>query len=137
MTSHTIPIRIYYEDTDAGGIVYHANYVKFAERGRTEFLRHLGFENKSLFDREGILFVVRRMEIDYLAPARLDDLLDLETSIQAMKRTSFVMRQTIRRNGLDICDMNVVVVSINAEGRPTGLPTEIRTVFETFVEPNE
>ena len=93
MTHHSIDIRVYYENTDAGGVVYHANYLNFGERGRTEFLRYLGHENNELEKEFGTIFVVRHIEIDYHKPAFLDDLLRLDTSIDSIKNTSFVMRQ--------------------------------------------
>lgn len=127
---HTIPIRVYYEDTDAGGIVYHASYVRYAERGRTEYLRHAGFVHKSLIADSGVQFVVRRMEIDYFAPALLDDALEVHTSIRSMRRTSFVMRQSVMRDGIEICRLEVIVVSVNREGRPTMIPDAMRAVFE-------
>src|SRR5687768_16100758 len=103
-----IPVRVYYEDTDAGGVVFYANYLRFAERGRTEALRSLGFENKSLSDNEGILFVVRRVEADYLAPARLDDMLTIRTRVAEVRNASFTMSQTVVRGDTVLCAMNVV-----------------------------
>lgn len=82
--SHSIKVRVYYEDTDAGGVVYHASYLKYAERGRTELLRFLGFENTSLQDQYGTIFVVKLLTVDYLKTAHLDDLLRIETSITQM-----------------------------------------------------
>ncbi len=117
-----ISLRIYYEDTDAGGIVYYANYLKFCERGRTELLRSLGFENKSLMDREGLLFVVRRIEADYLAPARLDDLVEVHTSIGETGGTRFVMRQSVRREGKTLFEMDVTLVCVGLDGKPKRLP---------------
>ena len=92
---HKIPIRVYYEDTDAGGVVYHANFLKFAERGRTEFLRAVGFENTELKKNKGMIFVVRRIEVDYHKPAFLDDPLIMQSSIEAMKNPSFTMDQAV------------------------------------------
>lgn len=96
MNAHfTYSVRVYWEDTDAGGVVYYANYLKFMERARTEWLRSLGFEQDTLRDRDGIVFVVRRVEIDYLAPARLDDLLTLDMQLIDVTRTSMTVTQTI------------------------------------------
>ena len=102
MTHHSIDIRIYYEDTDAGGVVYHASYLKFGERGRTEFLRSLGHENSQLTQEEGILFVVKHIDIEYHKPAFLDDFLRQDTAIEAIKNSSFIMRQVIDSTALPL-----------------------------------
>ncbi len=129
--------RIYYEDTDAGGVVYHANYLKFAERGRTELLRFLGFENKSLQDKEGVLFVVWHLEADYIKPAFLDDRMELETSIVQLKNASVIMKQIVIKNGEPVCTMNVVLVCIDKhQHKPVGIPQDIRQKFETFMKEN-
>ncbi len=135
MKKHTIPIRIYYEDTDAGGIVYHANYLKFAERGRTEFLRHIGFECSDIQNKLGIMFVVRHIDINYTKPAYLDDLLSLETTITTIKNTSFIMRQR-SINGVDVyADMKVVCVCVDANTyKPTRLPIDIKQAFQEYIE---
>lgn len=125
-----LPVRVYYEDTDAGGVVFYANYMRFAERGRTEVLRSLGFENKSLGDNEGIFFVVRRVEADYLAPARLDDMLTVRTVVAGVKNASFTMNQTVLRGDTVLCAMAVVVVAINREGRPVRVPDVFRQALE-------
>lgn len=140
---HSLPIRVYYEDTDAGGVVYHANFLKFAERGRTEFLRHIGFENNSLKKDKGIIFVVRHMTIDYLKPAFLDDSLTLKTTIQTLKNTSFTMRQTVYREKSSenggfvaemICDMLAALVCVDTmDIRPVRLPEPVKEAFLGFV----
>ncbi len=94
-THFTYSVRVYWEDTDAGGVVYYANYLKFMERARTEWLRSLGFEQDTLRDKDQRVFVVRRVEIDYLAPARLDDLLTLDTQLAGITRTSMTVTQKI------------------------------------------
>ncbi len=128
--AHTMDIRIYYEDTDAGGIVYYANYLRFCERGRTELLRAAGFENKPLMDREGFIFVVRHLEADYLASAYLDDMLRIETSVETVKNASFLMKQTIFRPTTDkdvkLFEMNVTLVCVGTNGKPVRLPEEVR-----------
>src|SRR5690606_20830999 len=105
--------RVYYEDTDAGGVVYYANYLRYAERGRSEFLRVLGIENSVLAAEKGILFVVRRVEGDYHKPARLDDLLVIETTVSGVKNASFTMEQVMRRDDAIIFRLHVVVVCVN------------------------
>lgn len=136
--SHTIPIRIYYEDTDAGGIAYHASFIRFCERGRSEFLRHIGYTNIEL-TREGTFFVARHLEADYLKPALLDDLLMLETSVLSMKNTSFVMRQVFWKEfgGKKeiICELKVTLVCVSAHDiKPMRIPEKLRTKFEEHEE---
>ena len=92
-----IPVRIYYEDTDAGGVVYYANYLKFLERCRTEWLRSLGYEQAELLRDAGIAFVVRGVNLEYLKPARLDDLLTVSVDIEKISRSQLFFRQHIRR----------------------------------------
>ena len=91
------PVRVYYEDTDAGGVVFYANYLAYMERARTEWLRNLGFENKRLMDEENIVFAVRRASLDYHKPARLDDQLLVIAEITRMKRASLVFKQQVLR----------------------------------------
>ena len=103
----TFPIRVYYEDTDAGGVVYYANYLKFAERARTEVLRSAGLNQIDLLEKEGIGFVVRHVSIDYLKPAKLDDLLDVETMLETMGKASLTLRQSITRDKLVLATLSV------------------------------
>lgn len=132
--AHILPIRVYYEDTDAGGIVYHSNYLNFCERGRTECLRSAGFGNKSLMEREGILFVVRHIEADYLSPARLDDLLEVHTSIHAFKRASFIMDQSVWRGERKLFEMKVVLVCVNLDGKPVGVSETLKSGLAAYTE---
>lgn len=135
--THSIPIRIYYEDTDAGGVVYHANYLKFGERGRTELLRFLGFENKSLLDQYGVLFIVRHIAADYIKTAHLDDLLRIENTITQLKNASFIMKQTVFRDQEMVFSMDVTLVCVDGkEYRPSALPTPVRQKFETYLKDN-
>lgn len=130
MTAHNIDIRVYYEDTDAGGIVFYANYLRFAERGRTEYLRDLGYENKSLMDKQGVIFVVRKVEADYLIPAYLDDMLRMETSVIELKNASFKMKQSLFRHNELIFSVDVILVCVDLAGKPVRLPDELRTAME-------
>lgn len=131
MRNHTLPIRIYYEDTDAGGIVYHANYLKFAERGRTEFLRAAGFSNQAIEQERGIIFVVRHIGIDYIKPAFLDDLLQMKTSVEELKNSSFIMRQKLYKDDALIADLKVVLVCVDSKKYiPTRLPKDIKESFQ-------
>lgn len=126
MFTHNLDIRVYYEDTDAGGIVYYANYLKFCERGRTELLRSAGFENKPLMEREGFIFVVRQLEADYLASACLDDMLRVETSVSSIKNASFAMKQSVYRKDRMLFDMTVTLVCVGTNGKPVRLPEHLK-----------
>lgn len=95
MKGHQWPVRIYYEDTDMQGIVYYANYLKYLERARTEFLREKGFEQGQLIDQQGVVFAVRAVQMDYIKPAKFNDELIIRTHIQQIKRVSMVFHQTI------------------------------------------
>lgn len=157
MKKHSINIRVYYEDTDAGGVVYHANYLNFAERGRTEFLRYTGFENSVLQKEQKLMFVVRHADINYLKPCFLDDFLTLQSTIQEMKNTSFVMHQCVYapkkkaefvKNHASnpnlqhieethdlICDMHVVLVCVDTQTlRPVRLPDNVKKAFVQYAE---
>jgi acyl-CoA thioester hydrolase len=117
-----IQLRVYYEDTDAAGIVYYANYLRFIERGRTEFLRSLGHDQNVLM-KEGIAFAVRSIEAEYLKPARLDDLLTVETGIAALGRAQLTFAQRILRGHELLLDAKIRVACIDpAAGRPIRMP---------------
>jgi acyl-CoA thioester hydrolase len=133
--NHSIPVRVYFEDTDAGGVVFYANYLKFAERGRTELLRFLGFENKSLLDRQGLAFVVRHIEADYFKPALLDDELEMRTEVLHLKNASIVMKQSLFRHDLMLFSCTVTMVCVDIKKLlPTRLPDDLRQKFETFIK---
>ncbi|MDO5613283.1 MAG: tol-pal system-associated acyl-CoA thioesterase [Paracoccus sp. (in: a-proteobacteria)] len=122
---HKFPIRIYYEDTDLAGIVYYANYLKFIERARSEWLRDLGVDQAALKDT-GIVFAVRRVEADYLSPARFDDLLTVETRPIQLGGSRIVMGQDVLRDGVPLfrAIVTVVCVALNS-GRPTRIPASV------------
>ena len=122
------PVRVYYEDTDAGGVVYYANYLRFLERARTEWLRRLGFEQDRLMREAGILFAVRHVEIDYLLPARFDDALAVEAAIDEVGKVSLTFRQRILRPPDTVLSKATVkVVCLDKDRfRPTAIPTDIR-----------
>jgi acyl-CoA thioester hydrolase len=128
--SFRFPIRVYYEDTDAGGIVYHANYLKFAERGRTEWLRATGHDHQKVLADHKLILVVRHAEIDYRAPARLDDLLDVRTEILAFGNTSFDLKQEIVRGDKLLAELKITIVAVTKEGKPLRLPPQLRQIFE-------
>ncbi|MFN3827493.1 MAG: tol-pal system-associated acyl-CoA thioesterase [Micavibrio sp.] len=130
MKTHSIDIRAYYEDTDAGGVVFYANYLKFAERGRTEYLRACGYENKALMDQEGVIFVVRRVEADYLKPTYLDDMLRMETAMVEVKNASFKMKQSLFRHNEMVFSADVILVCVDLTGKPVRLPDGLREAME-------
>jgi acyl-CoA thioester hydrolase len=118
------PIRVYYEDTDAGGVVYHASYLRFFERARTEFLRSLGFEQDNLRTRHGILFAVRSMQIDYVRAARFNEVLWVSAEVEQLKSASLNFKQlAMRQDDQLVCEARVRVVCLVAETfRPTAIP---------------
>lgn len=119
------PIRVYYEDTDAGGVVYHARYLHFFERARTEFLRLAGFSQQSLFS-QNLAFVVKTMEIDYKIPARLDDYLSVETTISALKGAKIVFQQQLWLEDRCLSEARVTVASVDlTKMKPIAVPREI------------
>lgn len=131
-TPFTFPVRIYYEDTDSGGVVYYANYLKFMERARTEWLRSLGFEQDQLIENEGVIFAVRSVTVDYNAPARFNDQLEVVTTLQKQGRASLTLLQEIRRSGESarLCVGTAKIASLNAESfRPTAMP---QTLFQAI-----
>ncbi|MDE3015777.1 MAG: tol-pal system-associated acyl-CoA thioesterase [Pseudomonadota bacterium] len=123
--THTFPVRVYYEDTDAAGIVYYANYLKFAERARTEALRLAGFNQSELMRAHSIGFVVRKCVCEFFKPAMLDDLLTIETRLNDISRVSMAMRQTIRRGGETIVTLDVKLAVIGAKMKPVRLPEAV------------
>ena len=118
----TLPVRVYYEDTDMAGIVYYANYLRYIERGRSEWVRAVGLDQNHMKDVEGIVFAVRRVEADYLAPARLDDLLEVATWVAEKRPARMVMGQEVRRGAEVLFRAMVTVVCMTTAGRPVRLP---------------
>lgn len=126
----TLEVRVYYEDTDAGGVVYYANYLRFAERARTEFLRGCGQDHNEMRAAHDIIFVVRHIVVDYVSPARLEDLLKIETRLTALGAASMTMHQIIRREEKVLVEMEVVLVSITPQGAVRRLPPKVRAFLE-------
>nr|WP_279391846.1 tol-pal system-associated acyl-CoA thioesterase [Shimia aestuarii] len=120
-----MPIRIYYEDTDMAGIVYYANYLKFIERGRSEWVREIGMDQLKM-KAEGIVFAVRRVEADYLGSAKLDDELIVETEVASVTAARLVMEQRVKRGEEVLFHAMVTVVCMNEAGQPVRLPANIR-----------
>jgi len=129
MNTHRHTVRVYYEDTDAGGIVYHANYLRFAERARTEALRELGIPHAEMSTQHGLFFMVRRVKVDYLAPARLDDLLVVETTTLVVGAASVDLRQAVvrERDGVMMARLELQLVCGRiADQRPARIPPRFR-----------
>ena len=128
---HRFPIRVYYEDTDAAGIVYHANYLKYAERARTEMMRGLGLSHSELAERLGLVFTVSRCEIDYRAPARLDDELEVATRVLEVSGARLLAEQTILRNEHTLARLVLTLACVTRAGRPARLPNDLRHALAT------
>lgn len=127
--SHVFAVRVHYEDTDMGGIVYHANYLKYVERARSDWVRGLGIDQRAMKERDGLIFAVRRIEGDYLMPARLDDLLEVRTTLARLTAARLVMEQRVFR-GPDLLFAAVVtIVCIGDSGHPARLPANIRLLL--------
>lgn len=121
-----LPIRVYYEDTDAGGIVYHSNYLNFCERARTEWLRRIGAGRDFLREDFGLIFVVRRAKIDWRKPARLDELLLIETRLLSLGKVRMHMQQTVTRDGVTLATIEIELVCIDqAKFAPVVLPEQL------------
>lgn len=124
-----LPIRVYIEDTDAGGIVYYVNYLKYMERGRTEFMRELGFAKTAVTD-SGLLMVVHSANVQYRAPAVMDDEIQVHTALKRCARSYIVFEQRVLRDETTLCEAEIKVACVRAEGmRPTALPEPIRTAI--------
>ena len=124
--THKLPVRVYYEDTDMGGIVYYANYLKYIERSRSTLVRDLGLDQNKMRDEDGIVFVVVRVEADYLKPARLDDELEVVTEHHAASKTRWVFDQEVQKDGEVLFRAKVTAVCMSTEGRAVRLPAELR-----------
>ena len=134
--THVFPIRVYFEDTDFSGVVYHANFLKFCERGRTDFVRLLGIHHQSLANPENgeaSVFVVRRIEIDYLKPGRLDDVLEVITRCSEIGGASLTLSQEVKRGEAVLARAKVVVVLVASSGKPQRIAGLIRGALERFV----
>jgi acyl-CoA thioester hydrolase len=127
--SHRLTIRVYYEDTDLAGIVYYANYLKFIERARTEWVRGLGIDQTRVKAEAGVVFAVRRIEADYILPARFDDLLSVETKLVGVTAARVVLGQRVWRDATLLFDASVMLVALTETGRPARLPAEFRSAL--------
>ena len=123
--AHEFSLRVYYEDTDLAGIVYYANYLKFIERARTEWVRELGIDQARLKAETGIVFAVRRVEADYLIPAVFDDQLLIETRLVKATAARLVLEQDVKRDGKALFCAKVTLVALADDGRPVRLPLDM------------
>mgnify|MGYP001814063080 CR=1 FL=1 len=130
--SHRLAVRVYFEDTDFSGVVYHATYLRWCERGRSDFLRLLGNDHQALLEgRDGTpaAFVVRRMNLDFKRPARIDDVLEVRTRVAGMSSAVLTLDQAVTRDGVTLFEARVEVVLVSLEGKPQRLSRRVRDVF--------
>lgn len=131
--AHIFPVRVYYEDTDTAGVVYYANYLKFAERARTEALRSAGIEQSDLFSEQKIGFVVRRCVVDFFKPAKLDDLLTVETRLHDVNKVSMNMQQSIKLGKGVLVELEVKLAIVDSNMKLAKLPEFVRNALhKTF-----
>ncbi len=131
---HVLSLRIYYEDTDVSGFVYYANYFKFIERGRTDFLRLAGVDHSSLWHKHKLALVVKTCAIEYRAPARLDDRIKIYTRLTELRGASMEAEQLVRRESMDLARAQVRIACIDVSGRAARLPPVIRDQLKHFVK---
>ena len=130
--AHILPVRVYFEDTDFSGVVYHATYLRWCERGRSDFLRLLGNDHQALLEGQDgapAAFVVRRMNLDFRRPARIDDVLEVTTRQHAMSAAVLTLDQQITRKGITLFEAHVEIVLVSLEGKPQRLSQRLRDVF--------
>ena len=126
---HKFPIRVYYEDTDMAGIVYYANYLKYIERARSDWVRGIGIDQNAMREEQGVVFAVRRIEADYHAPAKFDDEVTVHTHVQTVTGVRLVMEQSLYRDQVLLFHAIVTLVCVNAAGHPARLPANIRLML--------
>ncbi|ESR26178.1 tol-pal system-associated acyl-CoA thioesterase [Lutibaculum baratangense] len=132
---HVLPVRVYFEDTDFSGVVYHASYVRFMERGRSDFMRLAGADHAELFaGEESIAFAVRRMSIEFERPARIDDVLEVVTGVREMRGASMLLAQEVRRGDQLLVSAEVQVALVTATGRARRIPLALRQVLGAAAE---
>ena len=122
-------VKVYYEDTDSGGVVYYANYLKFLERARSEAIYSIGLSNKILLDEFNTLIIVKSCNIEYKKPAKFEDELEIISSVKSFTRTSFIMSQKIMKNDEEITSSAVQLVTVNKDGKPVKIPDVLKNLF--------
>jgi acyl-CoA thioester hydrolase len=138
--NHILPVRVYFEDTDFSGLVYHASYLRWCERGRSDFIRLLGIHHRELFSadngQETCAFVVRHMEIDFLRPARIDDILEVVTACTDISGAVINLQQEVRRKSQTLVRVTVKIVLLSTKGKPQRLPASLRQAFSQCGSPD-
>jgi len=132
--THNLPVRVFYEDTDAGGVVYHANYLKFAERARTEMLRLVGVNQSEMANRYGLVFAVRACAVEFLRPARLDDLIEVRSRLVKLAAATLSAAQAVWRGSEELARIDLRIACIRQNGRPARIPAAIRQVLEPYIQ---
>jgi acyl-CoA thioester hydrolase len=132
--AHRHGVRVYYEDTDAGGMVYHANYLRFAERARTEMMRHHGPSHAEVIATAGVAFAVRSCAAEFFHPARLDDWLEVESVVTGIGAATLDLKQTVRRGAETLTELAVRLVCLDAAGRPVRLPSPVRAALLNLLQ---
>ena len=123
-------VKVYYEDTDVGGVVYYANYLKFLERARSEAIYSLGYTNSSILEKYGILLIVKSCNIDYKKPAKFEDILEIISEVKSFSKTSFIMSQIILRENKIISSAEVHLVAVDKNGKPSKIPEDLKKKIE-------
>jgi acyl-CoA thioester hydrolase len=135
-TTHVFPLRVYYEDTDFSGLVYHASYLRFMERGRSEFLRLSGAGHRGMLEApEPLVWAVRRLEVEFLKPARIEDALGIRTRVLELAGARMRLRQSVLKEGVVLADAAVEVCVLNGQGRPRRLPDSTREKLALYLDP--
>ncbi|MGA9436120.1 MAG: tol-pal system-associated acyl-CoA thioesterase [Roseobacter sp.] len=124
---HCFPVRVFYEDTDMAGIVYYANYLRYIERARSDWVREIGIDQLEM-KAQGVVFAVRRLTADYLSPAHFDDVLEVRTKVSALRPARMVMHQQVCRGETVLFEAEVTIVCIGADGKPARLPAKLRSL---------
>ena len=134
-TRFTLPVRIYYEDTDAGGVVYHANYLRLMERARTEWLRNIGYDLDLVARDDKLMFVVHAIKINYHKPARLNDLLDVSAQLVRMRRATLDIEHRVCLNSELLCEATVSLVTVKADSfKPCPMPTTMKEELSNWIQ---
>ena len=132
--THSFPVRVYYEDTDASGILYNANYLKFAERARTEMLRLAGINQSEMAERYGLAFAIRACAVDFLRPARLDDVIEVRSRMVEMAAATISAAQAFWRGTEELARLELRVACVRRDGRPARIPAPVRHALEPYVQ---
>ncbi len=133
-TVHSWPLRVYYEDTDAAGVVYYANYLKFAERARTEMLHDAGLDQLRIMADDDVVFAVRACNADYLRPARLGEMVAVHTAVEKVGGASITLRQSVVRDGEVLVVMKITLVCMHSDGRATRIPARVRETLQAMTD---